>query len=223
MWRSIHLTRSGRWIVAVVAFACAGLWAMPAHAQTLFMDFAQGRLPGSYDDCMSRARQALPAEGWNIGGEYGAPVRGGYFVAWQGAHGVILTCDIEPAGGSLFHLTMSGVDEGNRPLIDALIARIQGSTASTGAESRNLAVTINANREVTLNWRDTPGNKTDWVTISAAGSPDSSYGPWRYTDGNRAGTFNAGRMEPGEYEARLYLDWPAGQYNIADRVRFRIQ
>jgi hypothetical protein len=116
----------------VVTLIGAALQATPARANDMYLDFAQTRLSGSWDDCMARVRRALPAEGWDIGGEYGAPVRGGYFVAWQDSHGVIVVCDIEPAGGTIVHMTMSGFDEGNKPLIDALIARIRGSAPSTG-------------------------------------------------------------------------------------------
>lgn len=125
---SLRRTRVGVWAVAC-ALVGVMLWAPPAHAQTMYLDFAQGRLPGNWDDCMARARRALPAESWAIGGEYGAPERGGYFVAWKGQHGAILVCDIEPAGGSIFHLTISGLDEGNLPLVEALSRQMREGTA----------------------------------------------------------------------------------------------
>src|SRR5262249_43730063 len=116
MLKGMKLIRPGVWVALVLAVLGIAVWARlaPARADTRSLDSAQGGRRGSGDDCMPRARRALPAEGWAIGGEYGAPERGGYFVAWQGNHGVILVCDIEPAGGSIFHMTMSGLDEGNR-------------------------------------------------------------------------------------------------------------
>ena len=53
--------------------------------------------------------------------------------------------------------------------------------------------------------------------------PDDTYeSRWTYTGAYRSGSYNAGRLAPGDYEARLYLDWPASGYQVVDRVRFRI-
>ena len=119
-----------------------------------------------------------------------------------------------------------------RPLgLGALVAAVVLLVGVTSAARRgaaqpvspHLGVTFGINGDVVVSWRDTPGNAQDWVSVVHAGTPDDTYeSTWAYTGGQRSGSYHAGRLEPGEYEARLYLDWPAGGYQVVERVRFRV-
>jgi hypothetical protein len=111
-----------------VALICALMG--EAAAQQMFLDTRQGRTGTDWNECMARAKRALQAESWAIGGEYGAAVRGAHLVAWKGGHGVILACDVEPNGAAFWTMTMSGLAEGNHPLMDAL-GRQLGSPSNT--------------------------------------------------------------------------------------------
>lgn len=94
---------------------------------------------------------------------------------------------------------------------------------SAQVSSERLSVAIGASGDVIVSWRDTPGNGSDWVSVIRAGAPDDTYeSTWTYTNGQRAGSYNAGRLPPGDYEARLYLDWPRGGYLVVDRLSFRV-
>lgn len=96
-----------------------------------------------------------------------------------------------------------------------------GRGAAQALHSVHLSVTVNAAGEVTVTWRDTPGNAGDWVSVVRAGAPDDTYeSTWTYTSGQPAGSYDVGRLAPGAYEARLYLDWPRGGYLVVDRVWF---
>ncbi len=70
-----------------------------------------------------------------------------------------------------------------------------------------------------------PGNKTDWITIVPVGTPDNSYGEWYYTDGKTEGSMQFTKsLAPGQYEARLYLDWSGtSSYTVQKRYAFSIQ
>ena len=96
--------------------------------------------------------------------------------------------------------------------------------AADSIQSQHLSVTFGTNGDVLVTWRDTPGNAQDWVSVVHAGVPDDTYeSTWTYTGAQRFGSYNAGRLAPGDYEARLYLDWPNGGYQVVDRVHFRVQ
>lgn len=78
------------------------------------------------------------------------------------------------------------------------------------AESTHLHVTRSPAGEVVVHWRETPGN-------------DSYGSTWTYTQGQRSGSRDFGRLPPGEYEVRLYHDWPNGGFNVQERIRFRVE
>jgi hypothetical protein len=108
-------------------------------------------------------------------------------------------------------------------LIAMLWSPIVAGAAAQVPESRNLRVTVSAAGDATVSWRDTPGNQTDWVSVVPVGTVDNTYGStWTYTSGQRSGSYTAMRLSPGEYEARLYLNWPSGGYTVVDRLRFRV-
>ncbi|MDJ0927912.1 MAG: hypothetical protein QNJ73_09700 [Gammaproteobacteria bacterium] len=63
-----------------------------------------------------------------------------------------------------------------------------------------------------------PGNAKDWVAIAKAGSADNSYVDYDYTNGVTEGTWTYNVSQPGDYEVRVYLNWPDGGYNPVVRV-----
>ena len=67
-----------------------------------------------------------------------------------------------------------------------------------------------------------PGNSQDWVAISKVGSADNTYNDYDYTGGVNEGTWTYSMNEPGEYEIRIYLNWPTGGYNPVLRERITV-
>ena len=57
---------------------------------------------------------------------------------------------------------------------------------------------------VTINYAGMPGNPKDWVAVSAAGSPASSYIQWAYINGAASGSQAFSSLPAGNYEARAY-------------------
>ncbi|MBN2493365.1 MAG: hypothetical protein JXR96_02140 [Deltaproteobacteria bacterium] len=85
------------------------------------------------------------------------------------------------------------------------------------------AVRFAEGRPVRLSWFDTPGNARDWVSVVPIDTPDEDWGPyWTYTQGRVEGGYVAEQLPAGDYEARLYLDWPAGGFQVVDRLRFSV-
>ncbi len=67
-----------------------------------------------------------------------------------------------------------------------------------------------------------PGNQQDWITVVKKGTPESSYGEYFYTQGKKQGSYEFKGLSPGEYEVRVYFNWPDGGYTVQDRFSFEV-
>ncbi len=76
---------------------------------------------------------------------------------------------------------------------------------------------------VVVSYAGLPGNQRDWVTVVPLGAPADNWGQWTYTDGKTEGTFEVSDLAPGSYEARVYLDWPRGGFDVVRRWYFSVE
>lgn len=67
-----------------------------------------------------------------------------------------------------------------------------------------------------------PGNPQDWLTLVAAKKSDDSFGVWEYTKGVTEGTWTFTAPRPGDYEVRVYFDYPAGGFTVQARKAVKI-
>jgi len=77
--------------------------------------------------------------------------------------------------------------------------------------------------QVTVTYSGLPGNQNDWITLTRASEPDTTYGDWFYTYGQRSGTYSFKITEPGDYEVRVYYDWPNGGYIVQKRIKVKVK
>lgn len=77
--------------------------------------------------------------------------------------------------------------------------------------------------QVTISYSGLPGNQNDWITLTKASEPDTTYGDWFYTYGQKSGTYSFKISEPGDYEVRVYYDWPNGGYIVQKRIKIKIK
>ncbi len=77
--------------------------------------------------------------------------------------------------------------------------------------------------QVTISYSGLPGNQNDWITLTKASEPDTTYGDWFYTSGQRSGTYSFKVTEPGDYELRVYYNWPDGGYIVQKRVKIKVK
>jgi len=96
--------------------------------------------------------------------------------------------------------------------------------------SKNTIVIIKPNKsiftrfeQITISYSGLPGNQNDWITLSKASAPDSTYGDWFYTYGQKSGTYTFKVTEPGDYEVRVYYDWPNGGYAVRQRIKIIVK
>jgi len=79
-----------------------------------------------------------------------------------------------------------------------------------------------AGSAVVVSWKGTPGNQQDWITVVKAGTPDTEWGQWTYLKGAKTGSHEVKGLTSGDYEARLYLDYPKGGLVVVERVKFSV-
>jgi hypothetical protein len=66
--------------------------------------------------------------------------------------------------------------------------------------------TYGINQTITVSYTNLPGNQKDWIAISPAGSPATTYLQWFYTNGQVNGSQSFTGLPAGNYEARAYVN-----------------
>ena len=240
MITSLDRRGTGRWaLIALLALALVSLMRVsPAQAQALSSDYLlvslseAGELvvdwrgtPGNSGDWVSVVRDGAADDTYESTWTYtNGQVDGRYQVGRlePGAYEARLYLDWPSGGYTVVDRLGFRINAGGGGLVGGASGGTPVAPASGGA-SRNLSVSLSASGEVLLAWRGTPGNAQDWVSIVAAGRPDDFYeATWSYTNGQVSGAYNAGRLAAGNYEARLYLNWPSGGYTVVDRLSFTV-
>lgn len=105
-------------------------------------------------------------------------------------------------------------------LVTVVVVSLALPAAAQSIRTQNDVYTANA--PIVVQYAGLPGNKQDWITIVGAGSSDSSYGQYFYTNGSTSGQMSFNGLSAGRYEVRLYLDWPAGGYTVWARYPFTV-
>ncbi|MFN8352848.1 MAG: LCCL domain-containing protein [Spirosomataceae bacterium] len=77
-----------------------------------------------------------------------------------------------------------------------------------------------SNEKIVVSFSGLSGSKTDWIAVTRADLPANQFGQWMYTDGKTAGQFEYNALAAGTYEARVYFNWPDGQFTVRASVRF---
>ncbi|CAN5366105.1 hypothetical protein BH11MYX1_BH11MYX1_20600 [soil metagenome] len=80
--------------------------------------------------------------------------------------------------------------------------------------------TYTVGQTVTVNYTNLPGNTYDWVAISVAGSPATSYVKFVYTNGQTSGSQGFTGIPAGNYEARAYSN---DSYTVISTSTFTVQ
>lgn len=68
-----------------------------------------------------------------------------------------------------------------------------------------------------------PGNPQDWLTLVKVSAPASKFGEWFYTKGVTEGTWTfSAPKRPGDYEVRVFFDYPSGGETIHARAAVKV-
>ena len=80
-----------------------------------------------------------------------------------------------------------------------------------------------AGEAVSVRLEGLPGNPQDWVTLIKASESDQTYGEWTYTGGLKTFTKQFTPTETGDYEVRVYFNWPNGGYEVKVRKPLKVK
>jgi len=75
---------------------------------------------------------------------------------------------------------------------------------------------------VTIDISGLPGNAQDWLTLVAVDAPTSTFGEWTYTNGVTEGSWTFTAPTPGDYEVRVFFDYPEGGFTIHARAPLQV-
>ncbi len=76
---------------------------------------------------------------------------------------------------------------------------------------------------IEIQWFATTGSKYDWVDVVPKGAKDDSAGDRLQYLNTKDGKFSVSGLSPGEYQARIYLDYNKKGYKVADRLAFQVK
>jgi hypothetical protein len=95
-----------------------GIFAAPAWAQTPAWSRGIQNLSISFDECKSRARRALDAEGYTIENQGGSFNSDFFFAGYKDVHNAVITCNSSPEGktwANIFVASCTGNRNANVP------------------------------------------------------------------------------------------------------------
>lgn len=99
-------------------------------------------------------------------------------------------------------------------------------TPSTGlVKSKYMALPASSfapSDTIKLTWSGVPSYRNDWIALAQKGMGDDNYLTYMYTGGKKEGKYSFSGLEPGEYEARFYLNYNKVGYKAADRIAFSV-
>jgi hypothetical protein len=75
---------------------------------------------------------------------------------------------------------------------------------------------------INVHWKADTARK-DWVSVASKGMSDDTFVTYMNTGTDKTGTFTLTGLDPGEYEARIYLNYSSVGYKVADRLPFRVR
>jgi hypothetical protein len=61
-----------------------------------------------------------------------------------------------------------------------------------------------------------------WVTVAPRGTPESTYGAWKYVDDHATAAELEAPAKDGAYEVRLHTNYPAKSYNVVHAEPFAV-
>jgi hypothetical protein len=216
-----QLVAFGRPFFALVLLSLAG--APPALAGPAGSR-GQQLLPITQEECLRRGTSALQAAGYSLWATAGNGPWGD-----KGPHTAVIFC--EPGqGAEVVDIFVATEGTTNAEVPGAERVRLQelmaGSPSSpTGelvAQGRYVSI-ARSGGGYAVRWKDLPSypGGQNWVAVVPASNADDSYGgTWTYMD-DPGGKLDVPPLPAGDYEVRVYFNWPSAGYTVAERVRFR--
>ena len=102
---------------------------------------------------------------------------------------------------------------------------VENNIKNLSNKSKHLVVetpTPKAGVAFKVDYVDMPGSQGDWIAFVKADLPDDTYGDYFYPYGKKSGSHSFNGVPEGDYEIRVYYDWPSGGYVVQDRLKIKV-
>jgi fatty acid-binding protein DegV len=126
-----------------------------------------------------------------------------------------------PATPGSYDFRMHDTDSGGKEVTYVTFS-VEGSVMQQDSFVRTLKDFYTPGEPIEIEYSSLPGNRQDWITLVESSAPENTYGEWFYTGGKTSGRHTFSAKSEGEYEIRLYFDWPSGGYNVMSRYAFSV-
>ncbi len=172
-----------------------------------------------FNTCMQRSKEIMNRNGYTV------EVQANGIGLWglkQNVH-AWLTC--QPCGektittiilGILPNINMVQLRES---MLNFVATGMTGTNTGGSGNFYTIKNVFNTGERIVIEFKNFPGNSTDWINIVPVGSGDGIPGTWRYTDGKKDGQVSIDPQVAGEYEARAFYN---NSYKVEYRYRFRV-
>ena len=90
----------------------------------------------------------------------------------------------------------------------------------------HVALTLDEAKEFEIKFpvpQHSPSNDREWVAITAADAPDTSFGTWKYVDDKATSVKLTAPTSKGKYQVRLHTHYPAKTTNLVYRVNVTVK
>lgn len=202
------------WIIGMLLFSQA------VHSQNPTFSTTQNWLTGvSFNTCMQRSKETLVQNGFSATAQSDNVSHIGYKVGY-GAFLICQSCGDKTI--TTIVISSSGTFEDATILREKMLYYIATGLTGTSTGSGNLYTTKDvfmAGERIVVEFKNMPGNNSDWVNIVPAGTGDGSPGTWKYLEGKKSGQISFDPQAAGEYEARAFYN---NSYKVEYRYRFRV-
>jgi hypothetical protein len=129
-----------------------------------------------------------------------------------------------PAAPGIYDLRMYDTDDKGAEVAAVTFAVESGSRTQqdSGGLARTMKRTYFEGEPIEVEFSGLPGYSQDWITVVSATAPENAQGEWFYTGGVKSGSHTFSGLVPGDYEVRVYFDWPDGGYIVQSRYGFTV-
>ena len=174
----------------------------------------------SFGSCMQRTRETLISHGFSVT----AQSDNVSFLGSRADYNAYLIC--QQCGDKVITtIVLSSSKTGGEPveMRENMLRYIAtGATGNITGGSGNFYTiknVFNTGERIVVEFKNLPGNSSDWINIVPVGTGDGSPGTWQYINGKKEGQISFDPQPTGEYEARAFYN---NSYKVEYRYRFSV-
>lgn len=172
-----------------------------------------------FNTCMQRSKEIMNRNGYTV------EVQSNGIGLWGLKQNVNAWLTCQPCADK----TITTIILGNLPntnmvqlresMLNFIATGLTGTSTGGTGNFYTIKNVFNPGERIVIEFKNFPGNSSDWINIVPIGSGDGIPGTWQYTNGKKDGQVSLDPQAAGEYEARGFYN---NSYKVEYRHRFRV-